>query len=319
MPLALCALLSVASAFSSLPEPLPPTAVDLFFGNGHDTYTSVLYSPTDSVNDKTEQLLHGNSDGGNRNSEEEFHGGQPIVLMSGMGNTRAALTCSVSVGDVDGDGIDDLVFANGCSSGTEQEYTVLNTVQSGEVRFWLFLIGINLKKGDASAYIPTNVISTTDGQIFLESQRSIPGIWPAINVGVSVSRAGSVAQLKGMKQVSGTLKLGFQLYREPNGSDVDAATQEFVNRRARLLEVLKQNESVVLFQERVVGIYAVLSGSLDAVNVSDVDRYQKLLLTYTKTNYPGIFDAIDEAGVLTPELGSWLNEMITKFTAEFIA
>jgi F-type H+-transporting ATPase subunit alpha len=184
---------------------------------------------------------------------------------------------------------------------------------------------IETQAGDVSAYIPTNVISITDGQIFLESELFYRGIRPAINVGLSVSRVGSAAQRKAMKQVSGTLKLELAQYREVAafaqfGSDLDAATQHLLNRGARLQEMLKQNQYVPMpFQEQVVCIYAGTRGFLDKLAVSDVGPYQEKLLTYTKSNHQGMLDAIAAAGVLSPELDGQMKEMLTKFTAEFSA
>jgi len=184
---------------------------------------------------------------------------------------------------------------------------------------------IETQAGDVSAYIPTNVISITDGQIFLESELFYRGIRPAINVGLSVSRVGSAAQRKAMKQVSGTLKLELAQYREVAafaqfGSDLDAATQHLLNRGARLQEMLKQNQYVPMpFQDQVVCIYAGTRGFLDKLAVSDVGPYQEKLLAYTKSNYQGILDAIAAAGVLSPELDGQMKDMLTKFTAEFSA
>merc|ERR1712157_572533 len=182
---------------------------------------------------------------------------------------------------------------------------------------------IETQAGDVSAYIPTNVISITDGQIFLESELFYRGIRPAINVGLSVSRVGSAAQRKAMKQVSGTLKLELAQYREVAafaqfGSDLDAATQHLLNRGARLQEMLKQNQYVPMpFQDQVVCIYAGTRGFLDKLAVSDVGPFQEKLLAYTKSNYQSILDSIAAAGALSPELDGQMKDMLTKFTAEF--
>merc|ERR1719274_505504 len=163
---------------------------------------------------------------------------------------------------------------------------------------------IETQAGDVSAYIPTNVISITDGQIFLESELFYRGIRPAINVGLSVSRVGSAAQRKAMKQVAGTLKLELAQYREVAafaqfGSDLDAATQYLLNRGARLTELLKQNQYVPMpFQDQVICIYAGTRGYLDKLAVSDVGPYQDKLLAYTKSNYPGILASIVEKGAI---------------------
>merc|ERR1712176_947115 len=184
---------------------------------------------------------------------------------------------------------------------------------------------IETQAGDVSAYIPTNVISITDGQIFLESELFYKGVRPAISVGLSVSRVGSAAQRKAMKQVSGTLKLELAQYREVAafaqfGSDLDAATQHLLNRGARLQEMLKQNQYVPMpFQDQVVCIYAGTRGFLDKLAVSDVGPFQEKLLAYTKSNYQSILDSIAAAGALSPELDGQMKDMLTKFTAEFSA
>merc|ERR1712151_718800 len=165
---------------------------------------------------------------------------------------------------------------------------------------------IETQAGDVSAYIPTNVISITDGQIFLESELFYRGIRPAINVGLSVSRVGSAAQRKAMKQVAGTLKLELAQYREVAafaqfGSDLDAATQYLLNRGARLTELLKQNQYVPMpFQDQVICIYAGTRGFLDKLAVSDIGPYQVKLLEYFKSNGASLLDAIAAAGTLSP-------------------
>merc|ERR1712113_207398 len=184
---------------------------------------------------------------------------------------------------------------------------------------------IETQAGDVSAYIPTNVISITDGQIFLETELFHKGIRPAINVGLSVSRVGSAAQRKAMKQVSGTLKLELAQYREVAafaqfGSDLDAATQHLLNRGARLQEMLKQNQYVPMpFQDQVVCIYAGTRGFLDKLAVSDVGPFQEKLLAYFKSNASSVLDEIASAGALSPELDKTVKEHMVKFTAEFSA
>merc|ERR1719482_308904 len=184
---------------------------------------------------------------------------------------------------------------------------------------------IETQAGDVSAYIPTNVISITDGQIFLESELFYRGIRPAINVGLSVSRVGSAAQRKAMKQVAGTLKLELAQYREVAafaqfGSDLDAATQYLLNRGARLTELLKQNQYVPMeFQDQVVCIYAGTRGYLDKLAVSDVGPFQEKLLAYVKANNASMLDAIEKAGAISPELDAEMKTVFTKFTAEFSA
>jgi len=184
---------------------------------------------------------------------------------------------------------------------------------------------IETQAGDVSAYIPTNVISITDGQIFLESELFYRGIRPAINVGLSVSRVGSAAQRKAMKQVAGTLKLELAQYREVAafaqfGSDLDAATQYLLNRGARLTELLKQNQYVPMpFQDQVICIYAGTRGYLDKLAISDVGPFQEKLLAYVKANNSAMLDAIATAGAISPELDAEMKTVFTKFTAEFSA
>merc|ERR1712060_442597 len=184
---------------------------------------------------------------------------------------------------------------------------------------------IETQAGDVSAYIPTNVISITDGQIFLESELFYRGIRPAINVGLSVSRVGSAAQRKAMKQGAGTLKLELAQYREVAafaqfGSDLDAATQYLLNRGARLTELLKQNQYVPMpFQDQVVCIYAGTRGFLDKLPISDIGPYQAKLLEYVKANNSSMLDAIATAGAISPELDAEMKTVFTKFTAEFSA
>jgi len=184
---------------------------------------------------------------------------------------------------------------------------------------------IETQAGDVSAYIPTNVISITDGQIFLESELFYRGIRPAINVGLSVSRVGSAAQRKAMKQVAGTLKLELAQYREVAafaqfGSDLDAATQYLLNRGARLTELLKQNQYVPMpFQEQVICIYAGTRGFLDKLAVSDVGPYQEKLLAFTKANQAAMLAEIADKGELSADLDKRMNDMMTSFTAEFLA
>merc|ERR1719503_475386 len=167
---------------------------------------------------------------------------------------------------------------------------------------------IETQAGDVSAYIPTNVISITDGQIFLESDLFNSGIRPAINVGLSVSRVGSAAQRKAMKQVAGTLKLELAQYREVAafaqfGSDLDPATQSLLNRGARLTELLKQNQYVPMaFEEQVCCVYAGTRGFLDKLAVSDVGPYQEKLLAFTKANQAAMLSEIAEKGELSTEL-----------------
>ena len=184
---------------------------------------------------------------------------------------------------------------------------------------------IETQGGDVSAYVPTNVISITDGQIFLESELFYRGIRPAINVGLSVSRVGSAAQRKAMKQVAGTLKLELAQYREVAafaqfGSDLDAATQSLLNRGARLTELLKQNQyEPMAFQDQVLAVYAGTRGFLDKLAVSDVGPFQVGLLEYVKSNHPKVLEDIAAQGQLSPELDGQIKDIMTKYTAEYSA
>jgi len=149
---------------------------------------------------------------------------------------------------------------------------------------------IETQAGDVSAYIPTNVISITDGQIFLESELFYQGIRPAVNVGLSVSRVGSAAQLKAMKQVAGTLKLELAQYREVAafaqfGSDLDAATQQQLSRGSRLVELLKQNQFVPLpIENQIVMVFAGVKGYLDKVEIKNISKYLELWVKYLQAN-----------------------------------
>jgi proton translocating ATP synthase F1 alpha subunit len=184
---------------------------------------------------------------------------------------------------------------------------------------------IETQAGDVSAYIPTNVISITDGQIFLESELFYRGIRPAINVGLSVSRVGSAAQRKAMKQVAGTLKLELAQYREVAafaqfGSDLDAATQYLLNRGARLTELLKQNQYVPMpFQDQVVVIYAGTRGFLDKLAMTDVGPFQEGLLAKFKTSHAAVLAEIAAKGALDDALDGQIKDIMTAYTQEFLA
>merc|ERR1712054_634948 len=179
---------------------------------------------------------------------------------------------------------------------------------------------IETQAGDVSAYIPTNVISITDGQIFLETELFYKGIRPAINVGLSVTRVGSAAQIKAMKQMSGSMKLDLAQYREVAafaqfGSDLDAATQQLLNRGEKLTELLKQRQYVPMPAEiQVCSLYAGVKGYLDKVQTSDIDKFGTLYLEYIKSKYQNVLDTIREEGQLTPktdgEIASILEEFI---------
>jgi len=181
---------------------------------------------------------------------------------------------------------------------------------------------IETQAGDVSAYIPTNVISITDGQIFLETELFYKGIRPAINVGLSVSRVGSAAQLKAMKQVAATLKLELAQYREVAafaqfGSDLDAATQYLLNRGARLTEMLKQGQFQPMPIERqVVVVYAATKGYLDKLNVSDILSFEQAIL---KEVDPEILTTIREQRMISDELNEKLKLFFDNFTERFLA
>ena len=167
---------------------------------------------------------------------------------------------------------------------------------------------IETQAGDVSAYIPTNVISITDGQIFLETELFYKGIRPAINVGLSVSRVGSAAQMKAMKQVSGSMKLELAQYREVAafaqfGSDLDAATQALLNRGARLTEVLKQDQYVPMPIERqVVVIFAAVRGFLDTLPVSAIASFEKALLQLIDSKDSALLGAIKKEKALSEDI-----------------
>jgi F-type H+-transporting ATPase subunit alpha len=182
---------------------------------------------------------------------------------------------------------------------------------------------IETQANDVSAYIPTNVISITDGQIFLESDLFYQGIRPAVNVGISVSRVGSSAQIKAMKQVAGSIKGELAQYREMAafakfGSDLDASTQRLLARGARLTELLKQPQySPLTVEEQVVSIYAGTRGYLDGIAVSDVGRFETELLARIKSKHAGILDAIRTQKALSKELEAALKAAIEAFAKTF--
>jgi F-type H+-transporting ATPase subunit alpha len=180
---------------------------------------------------------------------------------------------------------------------------------------------IETKAGDVSAYIPTNVISITDGQVFLESELFYAGVRPAINVGISVSRVGSAAQIKAMKAVSGTLKLDLAQFRELEafatfGSELDKVSQAQLDRGYRLTELLKQGlNAPVPVEEQVLVIFAGSEGYVDDVPVSEVQRYEIEVRAYFRANHPDILDGIRDTGKL-PE-GDQLATALAKFTDSF--
>ena len=182
---------------------------------------------------------------------------------------------------------------------------------------------IETQAGDVSAYIPTNVISITDGQIFLETDLFFQGIRPAINVGLSVSRVGSAAQTKAMKKVSGSIKLELAQYREMAafaqfGSDLDASTQKLLNRGARLTELLKQKQySPMPFEEQTASIFAGTNGYLDGIPVSDVTRYEEAMLADLRSNHADMLKGIRESRDLSDDSKAALKAALDKFTKSF--
>jgi F-type H+-transporting ATPase subunit alpha len=184
---------------------------------------------------------------------------------------------------------------------------------------------IETQAGDLSAYIPTNVISITDGQIFLEGDLFNQGVRPAINVGNSVSRVGGSAQIKAMRQVAGSLRLDLAQYRElaafaQFGSDLDKSTQQQLNRGARLVELLKQPQYQPLsVGQQVSIIYAGINGYLDTVEVSQVGAYERELYRALETRYPGIVSGIMEKKTLDDQLKADLDAALKEFTKEFLA
>jgi len=181
---------------------------------------------------------------------------------------------------------------------------------------------IETQAGDVSAYIPTNVISITDGQIFLETELFYKGIRPAINVGLSVSRVGSAAQIKAMKSVAGRLKLELAQYREVAafaqfGSDLDAATQQLLNRGAQLTELLKQKQYVPMpAEEQVCVVYAGVRGYLDKIVTSEISKFEQLFLTHLRSNHPNVLETIRKTGELTKELDNELKSIVETFIPE---
>jgi F-type H+-transporting ATPase subunit alpha len=182
---------------------------------------------------------------------------------------------------------------------------------------------IETKANDVSAYIPTNVISITDGQVFLESDLFNQGVRPAINVGISVSRVGGAAQIKAMKQVSGSLRLDLSQYRELEafaafGSDLDAASAAALGRGERLVELLKQPQfSPVPVEEEVVSIWLGTSGQLDTVPVPDVARFEKEFLEHVRRQHEGVLAEIRDTGKLPDETIDRLKGLVDEFKKQF--
>ena len=186
---------------------------------------------------------------------------------------------------------------------------------------------IETQAGDVSAYIPTNVISITDGQIFLETELFHSGVMPAVNPGISVSRVGGNAQIKAMKKVAGTLKLIYSQYRELQsfaqfGSDLDADTKARLDQGARIVEVLKQNQnSPVPVEKQVAILYAVTKGILANVKTEDVREYEDRLFTWLDTNaaWSAVMQEIASTGAFSAESDEKLKAALEEFTADFVS
>lgn len=178
---------------------------------------------------------------------------------------------------------------------------------------------IETQAGDVSAYIPTNVISITDGQIFLETELFNQGIRPAVNVGLSVSRVGSAAQTKAMKKVAGSIKLELAQYREMAafaqfGSDLDASTQKLLNRGSKLTELLKQDQySPMTVAEQVVTVYCGVKGYLDTIENNQIRSFEKGLLDLIKNEKPEILESIQNTGKIEENTEKLLTEVITNY------
>ena len=184
---------------------------------------------------------------------------------------------------------------------------------------------IETQAGDVSAYIPTNVISITDGQIFLESDLFYSGVRPAINVGLSVSRVGGSAQIKAMKQVAGTLRLSLAQYREMAafaqfGSDLDAATRKQLQRGERLVEVLKQPQYQPLpVEKQVMIIYAANNGFVDAYPTNILQRYEKELFAFLDEHHDDLQKTIAEKKIIDAETEDRIKAVLGEFKEKFVA
>ena len=182
---------------------------------------------------------------------------------------------------------------------------------------------IETQAGDVSAYIPTNVISITDGQIFLETDLFYQGIRPAINVGLSVSRVGSAAQVKAMRQVAGRIKLELAQYREMAafaqfGSDLDAATQRLLNRGSRLTELLKQDQfAPMAVEEQVVSVFSGVRGYLDGIEITDVNRFEREFLGEMRANHAGLLEEIRTSQEMSDESDKALTAILDEFSKKF--
>jgi F-type H+-transporting ATPase subunit alpha len=184
---------------------------------------------------------------------------------------------------------------------------------------------IETQAGDVSAYIPTNVISITDGQIYLETDLFYSGVRPAVNVGLSVSRVGGAAQIKAMKQVAGTLRLDLAQFREMAafaqfGSDLDAATQRMLARGARLVEVLKQPQfQPQPVEKQVLIMYAATVGYIDQIPIDAVRRYETDLFDLVEAKHPEVLKTLREKRELTDDVKRQLNAVLDEFKERFAA
>jgi F-type H+-transporting ATPase subunit alpha len=182
---------------------------------------------------------------------------------------------------------------------------------------------IETQAGDVSAYIPTNVISITDGQIFLSTDLFYSGVRPAVNVGLSVSRVGGNAQIKAMKQVAGTLRLDLAQFRELEafaqfGSDLDKVTQAQLARGTRLVEILKQPQYEPMAAEKQIAvIFAATNGFVDEYDVRVLTEYEKQYLSYLESSHPDILSEIREKKIISAELDSKMKKVLDEFKAVF--
>jgi F-type H+-transporting ATPase subunit alpha len=184
---------------------------------------------------------------------------------------------------------------------------------------------IETQEGDVSAYIPTNVISITDGQIYLETNLFNSGVRPAIDVGISVSRVGGNAQIKAMKKIAGMLRLDLAQFRELEafakfGSDLDKSTQQQLTRGQRMVEILKQDQYVPMsIENQVAMIWAGNSGYLDDIELEEIKRFESEFVAYLENNYNSTLNAITEQGELTDEIITELKKSVNEFKKVFIS
>jgi F-type H+-transporting ATPase subunit alpha len=182
---------------------------------------------------------------------------------------------------------------------------------------------IETLEGEVSAYIPTNVISITDGQIYLEPDLFFAGVRPAVNVGISVSRVGGNAQIKGMKKYAGTLRLDLASYRELEafsqlGTELDAATQKQLDRGERMVELLKQPQyRPYPVEEQVVSIFAGTQGYLDDLAVAEVGAFERAVLDHLRNEFPEVLDEIRQVGQVSDALADRLREVIANFRGQW--